>query len=152
MRNPSDEDFLWRAHYIMPDGVEPSPELPAYLDEYEGEASDPPEKQVDHAFAHIDLARCYAIELLPQRPHLSTHIVKVDPTKRQRVIFFRRRIVPVLLVDDGQGVTRQEPNGKRETITVLGWQKNVGSRGTNVKAFTHYFPDGTSAVTDTDAL
>lgn len=128
MRNPSNEDWLWRAHYR--DG--------GVLEEY-------PDDDVDHGFADIALAECVALELVPQRDHLQTHIVKLTPEDGQRLIFFRRRIAAACAnqVVDEEGNILLET---RETITCLGWQRTV--EGRNVAAYTFYFPDGTSLVTD----
>lgn len=128
MRNPSNEHWLWIAHYR--DG--------SILEEY-------PDEGEDHAFKDINLDECVAFQLVPQYAHLGVHIVKLTPEDGQRLIFFRRRIASaasdVALDENGDYIL-----STRETITCIGWQRTI--EGKNVSAYTFYFADGTSLVTD----
>jgi hypothetical protein len=112
--------FEWQARYH--DGTA--------LDEYGLDGT-------QHGWKDIDLDQLAAFVLLPQRDHLSTHVLRL--TGDARPIFFRRRSREL------NGMTLEQ-EGDTTTITVLGMQSTV--RGVNVQTFTAFYADGSVLVTN----
>jgi hypothetical protein len=88
-----------------------------------------------HGFAEIDLSRCVALQLIPQRPHLPTPHVVVE--EGVRPIFFRRRSQEMDL-KTGEII-------RYKTVTVLGFQRTI--EGRNAKSFMAFYDDGSVTIT-----
>lgn len=116
--------WLWRAVYA--DGTT--------LDEY---TEEPGGRIQDHGFAEVDLPRLSAFVLIPLRAGLASQSVLLDPKRRMRPIFFRRRL-SVQSMDGGEMM--------RHTVTVLGYQRPSGKR--SIQHFMALFEDGTTIATD----
>lgn len=149
---PHEENFVWRVHYD--DGTVFDEyewiEAPKLLADERTVDADPDPNDLaqgdiseghwqDHGFAEVDMARVVAVELIPQREDLAHHLVKIDTSRGQRPIFFRRRYINL------DPVTFEEQRN-RMSATCLGWQNTVN--GSNVASYTFYFDNGSSLVTD----
>lgn len=125
----SGDAWFWRMHYR--DG--------STLEEFDGDGQ-------DHGFAEVAISEVIAVELLPLREGLPSHVMLIDLAAGQRPIFFRRRLHPLIMT--GDGAARELA---RVSATVIGWQQTV--RRKNVAHFTAFFEDGSSfACTDRDTL
>ena len=134
MPDPHDP-WRWRAEYA--DG--------SVLDEYDEDAPDGRGWAQVERLAEVRGTALARVLLIPQRPHLSTHVAL--PLRGARIVVSRRRPVTVSAVS-GEEVGRRDPITIIHIIHVLYGADGADGDASERAAYTFLFADGSVVVSD----